>query len=258
MYKFLNTLNNHTELGQNFLVNDEVIKRIIQVSCINNDDVIYEVGTGKGALTNELCRISKFVYSFELDSDLYNYCKRKLLYKNLKLLNLDGFRENSNIPFDIFISSLPYYESRNALTWLCQRNFKKSILLLQREFVEKLISTPGNKNYRAISIISQYRFSINILLHVQSSCFSPPPKVDSVLIELYPKTSPLSKKAINDIQFLLSFRKKNISFIINYFKKNHKRDFDEFDHERYGNNKLANLSPDQILYLSAYLNNDRE
>ena len=143
-----------------------MIRKIIQESKINREDVIYEVGTGKGILTTELCKISKFVHSFELDSTLYSHCKRNLKHANLALLHLDGFNENLTIPFDVFFSSLPYYESRNAVTWLCQRNFRRGIILLQREFVEKLLSKPGEKNYRAISILSQYRFSIKKLLDV--------------------------------------------------------------------------------------------
>jgi len=80
-----------TKLGQNFLVDHAMIKKIIQESKINIQDVIYEVGTGKGILTTELCKISKFVHSFELDSTLYSHCKKNLKHANLALLHLDGF-----------------------------------------------------------------------------------------------------------------------------------------------------------------------
>jgi 16S rRNA (adenine1518-N6/adenine1519-N6)-dimethyltransferase len=207
-------LKKQPKLGQNFLVDHTIVKKIIQESKIKRDDVIYEVGTGKGILTTELCKISKLVHSFELDSILYSHCKRNLTHENLELLNLDGFNEHLTIPFDVFFSSLPYYESRNAITWLCQRDFRKGVILLQREFVEKLLSKPGEKNYRAISILSQYRFSITMLLDVPRTSFSPSPKVDSVLVEIRPRTSPLTNKVIKDIQFLLSLRKKTISFIV--------------------------------------------
>ena len=80
-----------TKLGQNFLVDPNMVKKIIQESRINKDDVIYEVGTGKGILTTELCKISKFVHSFELDSILYSHCKRNLTHANLKLLTSGWF-----------------------------------------------------------------------------------------------------------------------------------------------------------------------
>jgi 16S rRNA (adenine1518-N6/adenine1519-N6)-dimethyltransferase len=241
-------------LGQHFLVDKTIVKQIIQLSKINNNDVIYEVGTGNGVLTTELCKISKMVYSFEIDPYYYFYCKEKMSYNNLKLFNQDGFDNDTMANFDVFFSSLPYYESRNAFSWLCQRDFKKGILLLQREFVEKLLSSPGDKNYRAISILSQYRFSINVLLDVPVSSFVPQPQVDSVLIEIFPKTCPLSKKTIDDMQFLFSFRKKNISFLIKHFKKS-QNSYETFDIGKIKDKRLGQLSCEQIYHLSQVLNN---
>ena len=139
-----------SHLGQNFITNSNLIKKIVELSNFDPDDVVYEVGTGKGSLTRELCNVSKSVYSYELDSSLYRYCKENLHFNNLNMVNGDGLNEKEEIRFDIFMSNLPYYESRKALSWLCQKNFKKGIIMLQKEFVEKLMSNPGNKNYRAI------------------------------------------------------------------------------------------------------------
>jgi 16S rRNA (adenine1518-N6/adenine1519-N6)-dimethyltransferase len=241
-------------LGQHFLVDKTIVKKIIQLSKINKNDIVYEVGTGNGILTTELCKISKMVYSFEIDPFYYFHCKEKMSYDNLNLFNLDGFDNDIMVNFDVFFSSLPYYESRNAFSWLCQRDFKKGILLLQREFVEKLLSSPGDKNYRAISILSQYRFSINVLLDVPVSSFVPQPQVDSVLIEIFPKTCPLSKKTIDDMQFLFSFRKKNISFLIKHFKKS-QNCYETFDIGKIKDKRLGQLSYEQIYHLSQVLNN---
>ena len=246
--------NKKKSLGQNFLVDGNIIKKVIELSEIGDNDVVYEVGSGNGVLTNELCKTSKFVYSFEIDSYFYLYCKKKLSFSNLRLLNLDAFDNTVNVDFDVFFSSLPYYESRNAFSWLCQRSFKKGIVLLQREFVDKLLSSPGNKNYRAVSMITQYRFSIKLLLDVPRHSFAPKPKVDSVLIEIVPKTPPLPKKTIDDIQFLFSFRKKNVSFLLKYFNKLEKNcdGYVDFDHIK--DKKVGHLSVEQIYQLSLMLN----
>lgn len=243
-------------LGQNFLVDKKIVKKIIELSQIDKNDAVYEVGTGIGTLTKELCKISKFVYSFELDSKLYEQSKKQLKYDNLKLFNLDGLNEKLDMQFDVFFSSLPYYESRKAMSWLCQKHFKRGILLLQREFVEKLVSKPGDENYRAISILSQYRFSINILLKVSPSSFSPKPKVESLLIELCPKTSPLSPQVIRDIQFLYSFRKKTVSFVLNYFNKHYKHNIFEPALSNITSIRIANLSPIQLIWLNKTLKNN--
>jgi 16S rRNA (adenine1518-N6/adenine1519-N6)-dimethyltransferase len=240
-------------LGQHFLADGNAVKKIIALSKIDVNDVVYEVGSGNGILTNELCKISKFVHSFEIDPFLYYDCKSRLSYGNLDLHNLDGFDNIIGVRFDVFFSSLPYSESRHAFSWLCQKDFKRGILLLQREFVEKLLSSPGDKNYRAISIISQYRFYIRVLLDLPPSSFTPQPRVDSVLIEISPRCKPLSKKIIDDIQFLLSFRKKNISFLLKYFKKPIENN-GVFDFGKIIDKKLGQLPVEQIYQLSLFLN----
>ena len=240
-------------LGQNFLVDKKIVKKIIELSQIERNDVVYEVGTGKGILTKDLCNVSKFVYSFELDSELFKQTKEHLEFDNLKLFNLDGLNEKMDIQFDVFFSSLPYYESRKAMSWLCQKQFKRGIMILQREFVEKLLSKPGDKNYRAISILSQYRFSINILLKVSPSSFYPEPKVESLLIELCPKTSPLSPQVMKDIQFLYSFRKKTVSFVLNHFNKQYKNKFFESALSDIASIRIAKLSANQMIWLNETL-----
>ena len=250
-----NRKNHNRSLGQHFLVDGNMVKKIIALSKLDSNDVVYEVGSGDGILTNELCKISKFVHSFEIDPYLYYNCKSKLPYGNLNLHNLDGFNNIISVRFDVFFSSLPYNESRHAFSWLCQKDFKKGILLLQREFVEKLVSPPGDKNYRAISIISQYRFYIRVLLDVPRSSFAPQPRVNSVLIEISPRRPPLSKKIIDDVQFLLSFRKKNISFLLKHFKKPVENN-GVFDFNKIIDKKLGQLSVEQIYQLSLFLNKD--
>jgi 16S rRNA (adenine1518-N6/adenine1519-N6)-dimethyltransferase len=242
-------------LGQHFLKDRDMIGKIIELSKIGDNDVVYEVGSGNGVLTNELCKISKFVYSFEIDSYFYLYCKKKLIFDNLHLLNMDAFDNKCGVKFDVFFSSLPYYESRNAFSWLCQKNFKKGIVLLQREFVEKILSSPGEKNYRAISIITQHRFSVNLLLKVPCSSFSPEPKVDSVLIEVVPKAPPLSKKLIDDVQFLFSFRKKKVSFLLKYLNNlgQNCRGY-AADVDRIKDKKIGLLSVEQVYRLALMLN----
>lgn len=240
-------------LGQNFITNPKLVRKIIELSKITVDDIVYEVGSGRGSLTHELCKVSKSVHSFELDSLLYAYCKENLHFKNLDMVNGDGLNEKLSIYFDIFVSNLPYYESRRAISWLCQKNFKKGIIMLQREFVNKLLSKPGDKNYRAISVICQNRFSTRILMDIPRTSFNPIPKVDSQLIELCPKTLSLSKNTIDNIQFLFSFRKKTVSFVINYLNKNYGSNIDPNKYSDVKSSKIANLPPYNILNLTMEL-----
>lgn len=249
-------MKSHSHLGQNFITETKLIKKIIELSKVSSDDIVYEVGAGKGNLTYELCGVSKFVISFELDSSLFAYCKHNICSNNLNLIHGDGLNDKLDIPFDIFMSNLPYYESRRAIAWLSQKNFRKGVIMLQKEFVDKLLSDPGDKNYRAISVLCQYRFSINILMDIPKKSFHPMPKIDSQLIEIYPKNPPLSKSIIDDIQFLFSFRKKTISFILNYFHKHYRCNIDPMKYSEIKSSKLATLSPSKILTLIFDLGDD--
>ena len=112
----------------------------------------------------------------------------------------------------------------------------------------------GNKNYRVISVITQYRFSVKVLLDVPFHSFSPQPHVDSVLIEIVPKVSPLSKSFINNIQFLFSFRKKNVSFLMNYLNKSDQINYGSFDIYEIKEKKIWQLPVEQIFELSTFLN----
>lgn len=243
----------HSFLGQNFITDPKLLRKIIGLSKITLDDVVYEIGSGRGSLTYELCKVSKSVHSFELDSLLYDYCKENLHFKNLDMVNGDGLNEKLSISFDVFVSNLPYYESRRAISWLCQKNFKKGIIMLQREFVNKLLSKPGDKNYRAISVLCQHRFSIRILMDIPRTSFNPIPEVDSQLIELCPKNLPLDKHTIDNIQFLFSFRKKTVSFFLNYLNKHFESNINLIKYSDIRTNKIANLSPQNIMNLTTEL-----
>jgi 16S rRNA (adenine1518-N6/adenine1519-N6)-dimethyltransferase len=247
---------NKTRLGQHFLRDRGILDEIVRLAGINSEEVVYEVGSGMGNLTEKLCEISKFVYSSEIDSVLYHYCKEKLHFDNLDLLNIDGFDDALSINFDFFISNLPYYESKNAFVWLCQKKFRKGLILVQKEFAEKLMSMPGKKSYRSISVISQFRFSMTALLTVPCYLFDPPPLVDSVLIEIIPRCPPISKKTIDNVQFLLSFRKKNVSFALRHYNKSL---YDEscdggLEIAKIKDMKLGQLTAGQIFQLSCFLN----
>lgn len=243
-------------LGQHFLTDVDIVKKVIDLAGIGKNDIVLEIGSGTGIFTKDLCKIAKYVYSFELDTNLFLYCRKNLKFDNLCLINSDGFTYSHYIDFDIFFSSLPYYESRNAILWLCQKKFKKGLLVLQKEFANKLLANPGQKNYRSISILSQYKFDINVLLDIYPSSFIPPPAVNSVLVELLSKDLSLSKKNINDVQFLLSFRKKNVSFIFKYYNRNPLDYINLFDFNTYKDKKLCTLDVQNIIKLSMLLNDN--
>ena len=126
----------------------------------------------------------------------------------------DGF--NQKDVFSIFVSNLPYSKSKDAIEWLAQNSFSHGVIMVQKEFAEKLLAT--SKNRRAVSIIATYTLDIEKISVVGKNNFSPPPKVDSVILKISKKTT-LDKKLISLINDLFSYRRKTVKNILKQFNK---------------------------------------
>jgi 16S rRNA (adenine1518-N6/adenine1519-N6)-dimethyltransferase len=205
-------------LGQHQLIDRRVLKEVIRSSQISREEVVCEAGTGQGILTRELCKYAKRVISFEIDRVLYlrawNYLSD---FTNLLLVHDDIFK-NSNIEFDVFVSNLPYSRSKRAIEWLALRKFNRAIVMLQKEFVDKLQAKSGQANYRSISVIGQYCFKIENLFDVHRSSFTPQPKIDSEVIRLTPKRdNRLIMETINNVHYIFSRRNKRASSVLRAF-----------------------------------------
>lgn len=194
-------------LGQHFLITQSIAKSIVDSAGITKDDIVLEIGTGKGILTPLLCQNAKQVISVEKDPLLYSQASDAFSHvPNLVLEEGDAFKKS--IEFTILVSNLPYSESRTAIEWLVQKKFKRAIMMVQKEFVQKLAKTDG-KERRAISVLANYCFDIKNIMDVKNTNFRPPPKVDSVVISIVPKNM-LSSQTVNAINKLFSFKRKTI------------------------------------------------
>lgn len=201
-------------LGQHFLTSDLVAKSIVSLANIKKTDTVLEVGTGKGILVPYLCRKAKSVISVEKDSVLYDEAKSKFSYlKNLVLERGDAFE--MDVDFDILVSNLPYSESRNAIEWLVQREFSHAVVMVQKEFAQKLLEKKG-KGRRAISVLASYCFDMEKLLDVKKSNFQPMPQVDSVVIGIKCRKK-IPKEVLLAVNKLFSFKRKTIRNIAKQF-----------------------------------------
>ena len=226
----------HDFLGQHFLVSNKILKIIIDASNITPHDIIFEIGTGTGILLPLLCKNAKKVISVELDKKLYDLAKNKFAHiKNLTLKNYNGFELHYD--FTIFVSNLPYSQSRLAIEWLVQQEFSHAIIMVQKEFANKL--TAIGKNRKAISVLTNYAFEIQHIANVHRSNFLPVPNVDSVLLKLI-KKSTIKKNTIHTIHKLFSYRRKIISNILSQFNQSYdlnKKRLDDLDY-----NELIDLA----------------
>ena len=199
-------------LGQHFLKSNTVAKSIVSAAKITKNDLIFEIGTGHGILIPYLCKKARKVYSVEIDKNLYNLAKSNFSnYPNLILEHGNGFTIDH--AFSIFVSNLPYSKSKTSIEWLLQKKFQRAVVLVQKEFAEKLIS---NKEHKAISVLANYGLTIKFLMNVKKLNFFPLPKVDSAVLLLKPKKT-LSKSLISTVNLIFSYRRKTIQNILKQF-----------------------------------------
>ena len=137
-------------------------------------------------LTSFLCKKANHVISTEKDKSLYDEGVSKFSnIKNLTIILGDGFKQNEQ--FNIFVSNLPYSESKTAINWMLMQKFSIAIVMVQYDFAEKLLST--KKDRRAISVLAQSGFDMKILRKIGKENFIPRPKVDSAVMSFKRKSS---------------------------------------------------------------------
>ena len=182
-------------LGQNFLTDKNVIKSIVDIGIIEDNDVILEVGPGTGNLTEFIFKKNpKQIYAIEKDSNLVNFLNEKFEGK-IEIINEDilNFKIN-NISDEKFIiyGNLPYNISTQILTqWIVDQHqfssIKKLILMFQKEVANRIIAKINSKNYGRLSIISNWKLNIKKEFDINPKSFFPKPKVDSTLLSFVPR-----------------------------------------------------------------------
>ena len=208
-------MNKRKNLGQHFLKSKTIAKAIVSSAKITRNDVVLEIGTGHGILIPYLCKNAKKVFSIENDQHLHLSAKANFHdYSNLVLEYGNGF--NSDHSFSIFVSNLPYSKSRFAIEWLLQKKISRAVIMVQREFAEKLSS---NEEHKSISVLANYGFRIKFLMNVKKSNFFPVPKVDSTVILLEQKKM-ISKTLISTVNRIFSYRRKTLQNILKQFGLN--------------------------------------
>ena len=201
-------------LGQHFLTSQIIAQKIVSGARITKKDVVFEVGTGLGILTPLLCQKASKVISVDTDEKLTRDAKSRFSHiENLVIKSGDGFKKKDS--FTIFVSNLPYSRSKDAFEWLAQTSFSHGMVMVQKEFAEKLV-TKKPRDRKAISIIADHCFAIDVLLKVGKNNFSPTPKVDSILLKIKQKNT-LERKTIQTINKIFSYRRKTVKNILRQF-----------------------------------------
>lgn len=180
-------------LGQNFLNNQEIVKRIIKDAKVSESDIVLEVGPGEGVLTEELAKKAKKVLAIEIDRELISFLAKKFENtNNLKVfegdvlkVNLKELFQNENISGYKLIANIPYYITSKIIRLFLETELqpKEIILMVQKEVAERIIAPPGKMSKLSVSV--QYFAEAEMLFDVPRENFNPAPEVDSVIIRIF-------------------------------------------------------------------------
>lgn len=188
-------------LGQNFLIDDQVLRDIVTGAEVNNEDFIIEIGPGVGTLTKELLQVAKKVCAIELDKDLIPILNEELReFENFELINKDALKVNFHEIIGEeksvkLVANLPYYVTTPIIVKLLTEGYKfKSLtIMIQKEVAERIDAKPSTKEYGALSLLVQYYCDTELVRKVSPASFIPRPKVDSSVIKLSKLDSPRVK-----------------------------------------------------------------
>ena len=211
-------------LGQNFLVDKNIIKKIVNLSKIGNKHVI-EIGPGKGALTDEILKKNpKTLTIIEKDFALVKILEEKystnnkinIFHNDILKFNLEKITKKKTIIF----GNLPYNISSQILVKLIKYNtwppkFSDLIFMFQKELGEKIIGTYQSKNYGRLSILSNLRLKVIDKFLVSANCFRPRPKVRSIVIHFKPKKMLFNIKNLSKLETITNIFFSNKRKMIN-------------------------------------------
>lgn len=178
-------------LGQNFLINQNVINKIGASINANTDDLIIEIGPGRGALTKELQKKNCKLICYEVDLDMHIFLEKlennntKVIYKDILNANINEDIKNIQYNNLYIVGNLPYYITTPIIKKIIalDLDIKEMIFMVQEEVADRFTSFPNSKNYGSITLYLKYYFDVTKLFSVSKNSFSPIPKVESAIIK---------------------------------------------------------------------------
>ena len=177
------------KLGQHFLIDRNVMEKLVELADLGPSDTVLEIGAGTGSLTSIIEKQAGRVVAVEKDPTLTNLLRRKFAKsKNVKIIEGDILK--IQLPkFDKVVSSPPYNISSKLVFLLLKKSFERLVLVLQKEFVERLVAQSGSRNYGRLTVMVSHKAHVRLIDIVPRHAFYPTPKVDSAIVNLVPKES---------------------------------------------------------------------
>ena len=212
--------------GQNFLVNDNVLKAIVDSTDSDEDTLVIEIGPGIGTLTSEIAKVSGKVIAIEIDKKLISVLDDALSnYENIEVINKDALKvdykklvSDSEYEKVKIAANLPYYITTPIITKLmaCSSLFKSMTFMIQKEAADRILSNPCEDEYGTLALVCKYYADIKKVCKVPRDSFIPQPRVESVVIQMDIREKPIvsvddEKLFFSIIKSAFNMRRKTLS-----------------------------------------------
>lgn len=182
------------KFGQNFLTDQNILKKIVNIPSVTDNTLIIEIGPGMGSLTEHLIEKGKNVLAYEIDNDLIPILQETFKEESFHLINDDFLKRNIDEDIKsigtfskvIVVANLPYYITTPIIMKIIEESklITEMVLMMQLEVAQRLTSKPSTKDYNSLSIAIQYKTKASIAMKVPRTVFIPAPNVDSAIVKL--------------------------------------------------------------------------
>ena len=259
------------KFGQNFLVDQNILQKIVEIPTINEDTLVVEIGPGLGSLTEHLLLKSKHVLAYEIDSDLVKILRENLNDENLSIIEDDFLKRDIDLDIEslkidynnvVVVANLPYYITTPIILKIIEEShiIKELVVMTQLEVARRLTSKPSTKDYNSLSIAIQYKTIAEIAMKVPKNVFIPAPNVDSAIVKLKIKDK-IELKPTSESHFYnlvrSSFKQRRKTLVNNLHVRYNEDKIDLIsyleDIDLNGKIRAENLSVSDFVRLSDYL-----
>ncbi len=195
-------------LGQHFLIKGGILERIAAAVCPNPEELVVEIGPGRGALTEKLLKRARRVVAIEVDPYLVEHLRGRF-DDRLTVITADVLTTDlSQWGRAPIAGNLPYYITSPILEKVARLDFPRAVFLMQKEVAQRLVAEPGSRDYGYLTVQTTLFARARLLFEVKPAAFHPPPKVDSAVVLLEPRP-PVSDDPDGFLRFAsASFRQK--------------------------------------------------
>lgn len=190
-------------LGQNFIIDTNILRNMVEAGEVDKDTTVIEIGPGIGALTEQIAKMAKEVYAFEIDDrfltvledTLSDYSNVTVIHQDILEVDFEAFQNEylTDVERLVVIANLPYYITTPIIMHLLESSLpvEQMLLMMQKEVASRLNAEPSTKEYGSLSIALQYYTEVEMAFTVPRTVFRPQPNVESAVIKLDVRKQPI-------------------------------------------------------------------